>query len=44
MFVAGRASAQAPPGLTAALLDLVPAWLARKWLFATVRYPFGRIE
>jgi len=33
----------APAGLAEALVDFVPAWLARDWPFQSVRYPFGEL-
>ncbi|WP_062385046.1 hypothetical protein [Demequina iriomotensis] len=37
-------SAQAPAGLDDSIRAFVPAWLAREWPFATVRYPFGELS
>jgi len=33
----------AVPGVADAVAQFVPAWLAREWPFASVRYPFGEL-
>lgn len=36
-------TADAPAGLADTVREFVPAWLAREWPFAAVRYPFGEV-